>query len=137
VQLRERFPWYSQEVCNDWPHHASALTLGESNVVKYGVSYPLRTGLDTPDEQDFPELTKYLPLEEGVSGQVEELFQSRGVCVISHGPLGGPSYLKGLYRPLVSYGTGVGIRCVAKATFPREANNLGGTNDDGKASALK
>lgn len=133
MQLRERFPWYPQELCTDWPHHASALTLGESNVVKYGVSYPLRTGLDSPEEQDFHETTTYLPLEDGDNGQVEELFLSRGVCIISQGPLGGPSYLKGLYRPLVSYGTGVGIRCVTKVTFPQQESDLGGTSDDSKA----
>jgi len=48
---------------------------------------------------------------------VEELFISRGVCLVSHGPLGGPSLLKGLYRPLISYGTGVGLCEVVKAKF--------------------
>ncbi|CAG7822626.1 unnamed protein product [Allacma fusca] len=119
-QLRDKLPWYPQELCNDWPHQASAMSFGESSIIKYGLSYPRRTGLDSADEGDFVEYTEYFQNpSKSADGHVEECFVHRGVCVLSLGPIGGPSYLKGIYRPLNSYGTGIGIRSVVKAEFSR------------------
>lgn len=38
--------------------------------------------------------------------------------MISEGPIGGPSFIRGFYRPEISYSTGVGIKSVIKANFP-------------------
>jgi hypothetical protein len=139
AKLKATTPWYPQESCGEWPHQASALSLGESTILKYGVSYPLRSGLDTADEKDFVENVTFVessPVvvsnskgKEEAAGTggivkdargIEELYVSRGVCLVTEGPLGGPSFCKGLYRPLTSYSSGVGIKSVVKAFFPRD-----------------
>lgn len=137
VQVKKKNAWYPQEICNEWPHHLSALSLGESSVVKFGVSYPLRTGLGTPLESDFPEYTSYFvsaaPVaEKPLKGVFEEVFVSRGICLLSEGPIGGPSFIKGFYRPELSYSTGIGIKDVVKAKFPVDTDSIQ-SNDDSVA----
>lgn len=137
VQVKKKNAWYPQEVCNEWPHQLSALSLGESSVVKFGVTYPLRTGLGTPDESDFPEYTSYFvpsscSSDKPVKGVYEETFISRGVCLLSEGPIGGPSFIKGFYRPEISYSTGIGIKTVVKTKFPPDSGAGSGSNGEGK-----
>jgi len=116
--------------------------LGESTNLKYGISYPLRSGLDTPDELDFAEDVLFNEvnfksgdgdrnlLRENEVRKIEEIYVSRGACLLSEGPFGGPSFFKGLYRPLTSYSTGVGIRTAVKCYFAKNA--VDGSNLKGK-----
>lgn len=133
LQLRTQAPWYGHEHFGDWPHKGSALSSGESSVLKYGVTYPLRTGLENPDGQPFPETVDFGPatgsgtdtiFEEiaakGDGNLFEEVFLSHGVCTVSVGPLGGPSDVKALYRPSDSYGTGAKVKSVVKTEFPQD-----------------
>lgn len=90
-------------------------------MVKFGVTYPLRTGLGTPSEADFSEnITYFYPdcPDAAGNGVFEEAYLYRGTCLLSEGPIGGPSFIKGLFRPELSYSTGIGIKCVVKVRFP-------------------
>lgn len=131
-QLRRHTPWYGHEHFGDWPHKGSALSLGESNILKYGVTYPLRTGLDNPDKILLPETIIYLLVPKmGITSSAfdveveddkvfEEIFLSNGICTVSLGPLGGPSRVKAIFRPLDSYGTGGKVKSVVKTEFPQD-----------------